>query len=77
MDVYFRVSEIMAEKLKSYELANADVVILPEVGDLHWSNFSQAMNLIDEGEKAARKKLDDIRHVMPGVKKWFKFMRGQ
>jgi NTE family protein len=71
VDVYQRVNEVMCEKLKNYELANADVVILPEVGDLHWSNFSEAMNLIDEGEKAAREKLADIRHVMPGLKSWF------
>jgi NTE family protein len=76
VDVYQRVNEIMCEKLKNYELANADVVILPEVGDLHWSNFSEAMNLIDEGEKAAREKLDDIRNVMPGLKNWFRFRKG-
>jgi NTE family protein len=72
VDVYLRVSEIMGKKLKEYELADADVVILPEVGDLHWSNFSEAMNLIDEGERAAREKLEDIRRVMPGFKNWFK-----
>ncbi len=77
VDIYHRVSEIMGEKLKNYELADADVVILPEVGDLHWSNFSQAMNLIDEGEKAASEKLDDIRSVMPGIKKWFRFKKIQ
>jgi NTE family protein len=76
VDVYLRVSEIMGERLKQYELADADVVILPEVGDLHWSSFSQAMNLIDEGEKAAREKLDDIRHAMLGAKKWFRFKKG-
>jgi len=75
VDVYQRVNEIMSEKLKNYELANADVVILPEVGDLHWSNFSEAINLIDEGEKAAREKLDDIRNVMPGLKNWFRFKK--
>jgi NTE family protein len=75
VDVYYRVSEIMGEKLKHYELAEADVVILPEVGDLHWSNFSQAMTLIDEGEKAAWGKLDEIRNVMPGIKKWFRFKK--
>jgi NTE family protein len=75
VDVYYRVSEIMGEKLKNYELAEADVTILPEVGDLHWSNFSQAMTLIDEGEKAAWGKLDDIRNVMPGIKKWFRFKK--
>jgi NTE family protein len=73
VDVYLRVSEIMGEKLRQYELADADVVILPEVGDLHWSSFSQAMSLIGEGEKAAREKLNDIRRALPGVKNWFRF----
>ena len=75
VDVYLRVSEVMGERLKRYELADADVVILPEVGDLHWSSFSQAISLIDEGEKAAREKLDDIRGLMPGVKNWFRFKK--
>jgi len=75
VDVYYRVSEIMGEKLRQNELAEADVVILPEVGDSHWSNFSQAVNLIDEGEKAARGKLDEIRHVMPGIRNWLRFKK--
>jgi NTE family protein len=75
VDVYQRVSEVMGEKLKNYELAAADVVILPEVGDLHWSDFSEAMNLIAEGEKAARERLDDIRYVTRGFGNWFRFKR--
>ncbi len=77
VDIYHRVSEIMGEKLKNFELADADVVILPDVGDLHWSNFSQALNLIDEGDRAARMKLDDIRSLMPGIKNWFRFRKIQ
>ncbi len=73
--VYQRINEVMGEKLKNYELAGADIVILPEVGDLHWSNFSEAMSLIDVGEKATREKLDDIRTVMPGLKNWFRFKK--
>jgi len=72
VDIYHRVSEIMGEKLKEYELAAANVVILPEVGDLHWSNFSQAMNLIKEGERAAQKSLDDVRNVVPRFRSWFR-----
>lgn len=72
VDIYHRVSEIMGEKLKEHELDAADVVILPDVGNLHWSNFSQAMNLIEEGERAARKKLDDVRNIVPGLRKWFR-----
>jgi len=75
VDVYLRVNEIMGERLKQYELAEADVVIRPEVGDLHWSSFSQAKNLIDEGEKAAREKVDDIRHLMPGIKNFIRLRR--
>jgi len=51
------------------------VVIRPEVGDLHWSSFSQAVNLIDEGEKAAREKLDDIRRLMPGIRNFIRLRR--
>jgi len=76
VDVYLRVNEIMGERLKQYELAEADVVILPVVGDLHWSNFSQAMVLVDEGEKATREKLDDIRRLVPGIKRRLRFMKG-
>jgi len=77
MDVYLRVSEIMGERLKRFELAAADVVILPEVGKTHWTSFSQALNLIDEGEKAAREKLDDIRRLMPGIKNRFRLKKIQ
>ena len=75
VDVYLRVNEIMGERLKQCELAEADVVIRPEVGDLHWSSFSQAVNLIDEGEKAAREKLDDIRRLMPGIRNFIRLRR--
>ncbi|HYA90279.1 MAG TPA: patatin-like phospholipase family protein [Thermodesulfobacteriota bacterium] len=75
VDVYLRVSEIIGERLKQYELADADVVILPEVGESHWSSFSQAMNLVDEGEKAAREKLDEIRRLIPGIKKRFRLKK--
>jgi hypothetical protein len=64
----------MGEKLKGYELAYADVVILPDVGDSHWSDFSQGMELIEEGEKAAMEKLDAVRKAMPGIKKLFRVM---
>jgi NTE family protein len=63
----------MADKLKNYELMDADIVIFPDVGDLHWSEFSQAKILIEEGERAARENLDNIRHAMPSEKRWFTF----
>lgn len=70
-DVYLRASDIMSYYLENHELMDADVVIRPDVGDLHWSDFSHAGDLIQEGEKAVRENLDDIRSAMPGIKKWF------
>jgi NTE family protein len=75
VDIYYRVSEIMGERLKDYELAEADVVILPEAGDLHWSDFSQAINLIEEGERVTKERLEDIRRLLPGIKNWFGFFK--
>jgi len=70
-DVNDRAVEIMAHQLENYELRDADIVIRPDVGDLHWTDFSHAMHLIEEGEKAARESLDDIRNAMPVFRKWF------
>ena len=73
LDVYHRAGEIMSGKLENYELMDADIVIFPEVGDLHWSSFSQAKTLIKEGEIAARKNLDNIRNAISAGEKRFAF----
>ncbi len=70
MKIYYRVSDIMSNRLKSYELMDADVVILPRVGTLHWSEFSQARDLVAAGETAAREKLNEIFSVLPLGEKW-------
>ena len=61
----------MSHRLKNYELMDADVVIRPAVGDLHWSRFSEAKGLVAEGEKAAKKHIEEINNVAPGTKRWF------
>jgi NTE family protein len=71
LSIYQRVNDIMCAKLKGYELAEADIVIAPEVGDLHWSEFSQALTLVQGGERAAEEKLDLIRSAAPLSKRWF------
>jgi NTE family protein len=71
LSVYQRVSDIMCARLKDHELAEADVIIAPKVGELHWSEFSQALTLVEEGERAALEKLDLIRSAVPRSKRWF------
>lgn len=60
-----RAADIAAYYLTKQELAGANVVIRPRVGNLHWSVFSHAENLIAEGEKAAGEKMRAIRRVIP------------
>jgi len=71
VSIYQRVNDIMCARLKGYELAEADVVIAPEVGDLHWSEFSQALSLVEAGERATEEKLGLIRAAQPRSKRWF------
>jgi len=71
LTIYQRVNDIMCARLKGHELAEADVVIAPQVGELHWSEFSQALSLVEEGERAAVEKLDLIRSAVPRSKRWF------
>lgn len=61
--VYRRATRIMAQKLKEYDLNDADVIISPRVGDLHWTEFSPALSLVGEGEKAAQEKVAEIRRI--------------
>ena len=43
----------------------ADLVIRPDIADIHWSKFSRVEELIQVG-------LDETRKVIPQVKKLFK-----
>jgi len=66
--VYYRAAEIMSDKLMQYELKEADIVLSPKAGNLHWTMFSEAMNLVTEGERVTRENMTDIRKaVFPGL----------
>jgi len=69
-EVRDRAADIAAYHLTKHELAAADVVIRPRVGNLHWSVFSHAENLIAEGEKAAKEKMRDVRRIIPFFKRY-------
>jgi NTE family protein len=64
-EIFYRAGEITADKLEAAELRDADVVIRPRVGDLHWMDFGRAGDLIREGEIAAREALKEIHRALP------------
>ena len=74
-DVLYRAGEITANALETAELQNADVVIRPAVGDLHWSDFSRSQHLIKVGEDAARASLEKIGSSLPFARRLSRFAR--
>jgi NTE family protein len=74
-EIVYRAGDITANKLEEAELLQADVVIRPRIGDLHWSDFSRAKGLIQEGEAAARLALGEIRDAIPVYKKMLRMIR--
>ena len=74
-EIFYRAGDITSDKLEEAELLQADVVIRPRIGDLHWSDFSRAKGLIQEGETAARLALGEIREAMPVYKKMLRMIR--
>ena len=85
VDIYVRAGEIQGFHLEKYSLENADIVIRPQIGDIHWTDFSRSKELISLGEAAAMNSLSEIqrlakriyrRDVLDGLKRSAKKLFG-
>lgn len=68
LDVLMRMVEIGEWMFREELSAAADVLIEPNVGDIHWADFSQSESLIQIGRQAAR-------DILPGFhpqNHWFR-----
>jgi len=74
-DVLNRASEITAAKLERYELVEADIVVRPIVKQVRWADFSQATDLVKEGEKAALAMLPRIETMRSPLKMWVNMIK--
>jgi NTE family protein len=63
-EIIYRAGEITSNKLEEAELAGADIVIRPEVGDLHWADFVRSGDLIKKGENACRENIKGIKNAV-------------
>lgn len=72
-DVFYRAGEITSDRLGLEEVREADVVIRPDVGDLHWMDFTRARDLVRIGEEAAREALGRIEEALPLYKRAYRF----
>jgi NTE family protein len=63
VDIIFRANSILSYQYKQMLLDYADVVISPNVGEVHWSDFRNVRPLVAEGERAAQQMLPQIRQL--------------
>jgi NTE family protein len=61
VSVVYHAISIMAAEIGRLRLADADVAITPEVGDVAYDDFSRKKELIDAGTRAAKAALPAIR----------------
>jgi len=75
IDAIDRSTEIMGFYLNRHRRESADVLIEPAVRDVAWTDFINYEALIQEGEKAAESKIEEIRKKLKYVswKKRLKF----
>lgn len=60
IDIVSRAHAITGHALREALLADADVVIRPEVGHIHWADFGRYAELIRAGEEAAAAATEEI-----------------
>jgi len=70
VDIYVRAGEIQGFHLEKYSLENAGIVIRPQIGNIHWTDFSRSKELISLGEAAAMKNLPEIQKLARSIAPW-------
>jgi NTE family protein len=74
-EIVYRAGDITSDNLEAVELRQADVIIRPKIGDLHWSDFTRAKTMIRAGEEAAGLALGNIREAIPIYKRVLRMIR--
>ena len=73
LEISIRASEISREKLKELQLKDAHIILAPDVGILHWADFSKTEFCIAKGLATVQKSGSDIKRKIAfgKVKKFF------
>ncbi len=62
LELMFRADEITGYHLNLEKLRQADVVIHPDLGRIHWADFENVPRMIEIGRRAASEKWPEIQH---------------
>jgi S1-C subfamily serine protease/predicted acylesterase/phospholipase RssA len=64
LDVLFRTNAITRQKLKELQLMSADVLVRPELSDIHWADFARIDESVRRGEEATLQMLPALREIV-------------
>jgi len=71
IDLVIRSAQITARHLDEHLKRQADLVIKPEIGNIHWSEFNRFDEVIHEGETATEKALPEIKILLKRKRRLF------
>jgi NTE family protein len=72
LEIISRTEMITARNLAQMMADTADVAILPDTKDVHWSEFSRVGDLIEAGIERTREKLPEIKGAIRKKTPWYK-----
>jgi hypothetical protein len=61
-----RADNIGLDRLRKIDLSQADLVIAPDVGSIHWANFNMANECICRGEQATEMMMPSLEKMAKG-----------
>lgn len=73
LNIMVRAAAIRAEALRLMQARLADILIEPDVGQVHWADFSAVDECVRRGEEATRARIPDIRHALR-IARWPSFV---
>jgi NTE family protein len=71
IDLVIRSAQITIRHLDKHLIEHADIIIKPDIGDIHWSEFNRVDELIEKGETAAKKAIPKIKTLLKRKKGFF------
>jgi len=61
LEMYFRAHQITQQALIRQQLNEADIVLTPKVGHIHWADFRDPEKIIAAGEEVAKMAVQEIK----------------
>jgi len=70
INILLRTNAVTRDRLKELQLEDADFVIRPPVGNLHWADFSRIEDAIELGVETARNSMKELKSVLKRKRRW-------